>query len=202
MKNSLLNSLLLSLLLSGCIATDSTRELSSEPVRRLTTHHAPVQKASLNNINHYVRGVMQSLVANFKPMNNKTTVGVSSFVFVDSDLNQTSLLGNQIAESFIHELHQFGIPVVDFKLAGALRITPDGDFIFSRDVRDLTGSQAIQYILSGTLVKHRDGYLVNARIIDLASKAVAATAQGFIPEHIAKALRQHSGTDRVMLRQG
>ena len=69
----------------------------------------------------------------------------------------------------------------------ALRtITNDGDFIFSRDVKELSDKIAIDYILSGTIVKHQGGYLINARIIGIQSKAVVASAQGFIPNKVAE----------------
>ncbi|MFT5852076.1 MAG: hypothetical protein ACI87J_002052, partial [Colwellia sp.] len=36
--------------------------------------------------------------------------------------------------------------------------------------------------------KHQGGYLVNARVVGITSKAVVASAQSFIPVHVAKAL--------------
>jgi TolB-like protein len=60
----------------------------------------------------------------------------------------------------------------------------------------------LKYVLSGTLVKHQDGILVNARIIGLQSKAVVASAQGFLPERIVKALLSSEETDGIKLVQG
>ena len=69
--------------------------------------------------------MVQDMVANIKHVNEKTPIAVTSFVF-DKDFNQAPLLGNQLAESFIHELHTFGIPVVDFKTTDYIRVTPEG----------------------------------------------------------------------------
>lgn len=140
------------------------------------------------NINHYAKGLMQNLVANLQYVNSATPVAVVSFVMLDSDYNQSSLLGNQMAESLIHEIHKFGIPVIDFKATGYIRITEQGDFAFTKDYEELSASLAARYIVGGTMVKHKDGYLVNARIVGLKSKAVVASAQSFIPNEIANAL--------------
>lgn len=141
-----------------------------------------------NNINFYMRGLMQDLVSNLQYVNESTPIAVTSFVFLDSDLQQTSLLGNQMSESLIHEIHKVGIPVIDFKVTDSLRITQEGDFISSRDFNDLASNIPIRYIVTGNLLKHQGGYLVNARVVGITSKAVVASAQSFIPAHVAKAL--------------
>ena len=102
----------------------------------------------------------------------------------------------------MHEIHQFGIPVVDYKVTDFIRITNEGDFIFSRDVNELSDQVAIDYILSGTIVRHQAGYLINARIIGLQSKAIVASAQGFIPNDVAKALTDFQQNSGVLLIQG
>ncbi|WP_057832188.1 FlgO family outer membrane protein [Colwellia sp. TT2012] len=145
-------------------------------------------KALSNNINFYMRGLIQDLISNLQYVNKTTPVAVTSFALLDSDLQQTNLLGNQIAESLIHELHKAGFLVLDFKVTDSLRITQEGDFISSRDFNDLTATIPIRYIVTGNLVKHQGGYLVNARVVGLTSKVVVASAQSFIPAHVAKAI--------------
>jgi TolB-like protein len=154
------------------------------------------------NITHYVRGIMHDLVGNLHYVNDKTPIGVTSFVFLDGEFDGSGLLGNQMAESFIHEVHQFGIPVIDFKTTDYIRVTKAGDFIFSRDYLDLKEDQPIKYVLAGTMVKHRGGLIVNARIIGLLSKAVVASAQAFIPESIIDGLLPSNTKSGVSLVQG
>jgi TolB-like protein len=161
-------------------------------------HGAPQSK----NINHFVRGIMHNLVDNIHYINDKTPIGVASFVFLDRTYNETNLLGNQIAESFMHEVHQFGIPVIDYKTTDYIRVTEVGDFVFSRDFLELKDELPIKYVLAGTLVKHQAGYIVNARIIGLTSKAIVASAQGFIPNSVADAIMPSNGNDGIMLMQG
>jgi TolB-like protein len=131
---------------------------------------------------------MLDLISNFKYVGLSSNMAVSSFVFLDSDYATSDLLGFQIAESFIHEIHKFGIPIIDFKATGSMRVTESGDFVLSRNYLELQADQPIKYVLLGTLAKHQDGVLVNARIVSMESKEVVATAQGFLPLHITKSL--------------
>ncbi len=137
------------------------------------------------DINHYVRGLMQDLVANLQYVNSTTPVAVVSFVMLNSDYNNSNLLGIQIAESLIHEVHKFGIPVIDFKTTGYIRVTAQGDFAFSKDYEDFSGDMPARYIVGGTMLKHTDGYLINARIVGVKSQAVVASAQSFIPNSVS-----------------
>lgn len=141
-----------------------------------------------HDINYYVRGLMQDLVANLQYVNSTTPVAVVSFVMLDSNYNDSNLLGIQIAESLIHEVHKFGIPVIDFKTTGYIRITEQGDFAFSKDYQDFGGEMPARYIVGGTMLKHTDGYLINARIVGMKSQAVVASAQMFIPNSVSDAI--------------
>ena len=143
------------------------------------------QNSTHYDINHYVRGLMQDLVANLQYVNSTTPVAVVSFVMLDSNYNDSNLLGIQIAESLIHEVHKFGIPVIDFKTTGYIRVTEQGDFAFSKDYEDFSGDMPARYIVGGTMLKHTDGYLINARIIGMQSQAVVASAQSFIPNSVS-----------------
>lgn len=140
------------------------------------------------NINFYIRGMMQDLVTNLQYVNRNTPVAVTSFIYLDGKSDQSSLLGNQIAESLYHEIHKVGIPILDHKVTDYLRVTEQGDFIISRDFNEIPTSLPINYVVTGNLVKHRGGYLVNSRIVGIISKEVVATAQSFIPAEIANAL--------------
>lgn len=208
----------LTLSMSGCSMLDEDVTSMQSTPEQSTTAAAPSnhrdyfqsnggqatneQQATVKNITHYVRGLMHDLVENLTEVTSQTPVGVTSFVYVDSDLQTTSILGNQISQSFMHEVHQFGIPVVDFKLMDNLQVTDKGDFVYSRDYTKLSASVEIDYILTGTLAKHVGGYLLNARIIDIKTKSIVSSAQGFVPEHIARGVLEHGAKNGISLTQG
>jgi len=162
----------------------------------------PNKAMSAKNINYYVRGLMHELVGNMQYVNASTPMAVTSFVFLDSDYEQADLVGKQIAESFIHEVHKFGIPVLDFKTTDYVRVSPTGDFILSKDYLELTGELPIKYVVAGTLVKHLAGYMVNARIIGLQSKAVVASSQGFLPASVINSLISSNLNDGIAVTSG
>lgn len=149
------------------------------------------------HIGDYVKNMTQDLVSNMDYVNQNTPIGVTHFSLLDSDLQHTNLLGKQMAESFIHEIHKFRIPVIDFKTTDYIRVTEQGDFVLSRDYLELKNSAGVRYVLTGTLAKHQGGYLVNARIIGMESRAVVATAQTLVPFYVADAVMpsQQTGTE-------
>ena len=65
------------------------------------------------------------------------------------------------------ELNRRGEVVVDFKTTGNIQVTPQGDFVMSRNYKDLSSRLPISRILTGTFSRNQQGILVNARIIDL-----------------------------------
>ncbi|WP_088332366.1 FlgO family outer membrane protein [Lacimicrobium sp. SS2-24] len=161
-------------------------------------------KPLVKHVGDYVQNMTQDLISNMEYLSDKTPVGITHFALLDSDLQQTNLLGYQLAESFIHELHKFRIPVIDYKSTEYIRVTEQGDFILSRDYLELKEKAPLEYVLTGTMAKHQGGYLVNARILGMQSKAVVASAQSLIPFYVVEALlpSDQQLTDGVKLRQG
>ncbi|CAM3935987.1 FlgO family outer membrane protein [Pseudoalteromonas byunsanensis] len=111
-------------------------------------------------------------------------IAVTSFVDFDNNLRTTNQLGNQLAETFIHQLQKFGYGVVDFKTANSVSVTTNGDFSFSRDVRVLANKRIASHILSGTMIYRNTGVEVNARVIDIDSKQVIATSTKLVPNYV------------------
>ncbi|WP_240615542.1 FlgO family outer membrane protein [Alteromonas facilis] len=140
------------------------------------------------NIGDYVKNMAQDMIGNMQYVSTKTPVAVTHFALLDSNLEETNLLGHQMAESFVHELHNFRIPVIDYKATDYVRVTEHGDFILTRNYLELRNELPMDYVLTGTLTKHQGGYLVNARILALQSKAVVASAQTLIPFYVVDAL--------------
>jgi hypothetical protein len=82
--------------------------------------------------------------------------------------------------------------VIDYKTTGSIRVTKQGDYVFSRDWQELPERQIIDYVVSGTMVTQDEGILINARMIGIQSKVVVATAQSFIPNWVLGDEMNHS----------
>jgi len=222
MKKNLLTSLIGISVLFGCAPTPNRQEVDTVVAAPNTVpvvdrfgaitrepyyqnDSAIYQGKTLHkHIGDYVQNMAQDLISNMEYVSDQTPVGVTHFALTDSDLNKTNLLGFQIAESFIHELHKFRIPVLDYKATDYIRVTETGDFLLSRDFLELQHKVTMQYILTGTMTKHQGGYLVNARILGLKTKAVVATTQMLIPFYVVDALlpSDEQSRDGIRLSQG
>lgn len=134
-------------------------------------------------INDVVKGLAYQMLESSSFVNPQTPIAVASFVDL-KDLESTNWLGNQLSENFIHELQRHGLIIVDFKTTGHIRVTKEGDYVFTRDWKELPERQIIDYVVTGTMMKQESGILVNARMIGMQSRVVVATAQSFIPNWV------------------
>jgi len=150
-------------------------------------------------LSDYTEQFAMKLIENMKYVTERSPIAVTSFVNLDNNLQTTSIFGNQLAESFINELQEFGLSIVDFKHTGAVHVTPNGDFSFSRDGHQLNHYPTIEYVLSGTLTYNNRGVIVNARIIGTKSKIVVASAKGFIPNFVVDSLYSKRRRDGISL---
>lgn len=150
-------------------------------------------------INDVVKGLAYQMLESSAFVNAKTPVAVASFVNLD-DLESTNWLGNQIAENFVHELQRHGLVVIDFKATGHIRVTKEGDYVFSRDWKELPERQIIDYIVAGTMMEQKEGILINARMIGIQSHVVVATAQSFIPTWVLG--EEKSKNENVNMKDG
>ncbi|MBT0587433.1 hypothetical protein KIU71_13500 [Alteromonas sp. SM 2104] len=140
------------------------------------------------HVGDYVKNLTQDLIGNMDHITTSTPIAVTHFALLDSNLQETNLLGQQMAESFVHELHKFRIPVVDYKATDYVRVTEAGDFILSRNYLELDTELPMDYVLTGTMTKHQGGYLVNARVLGFRTKNVVASAQMLLPFYVVDAL--------------
>jgi TolB-like protein len=145
---------------------------------QIDSHNLPNQA-----ISDVVKGLAYQMLKNSAFVNPKTPIAVASFVDL-KNLEKTNWLGMQLSEDFIHELQRHGMVVVDFKTTGYIRVTKEGDFVFSRDWQELPERQIIDYVVTGTMMEQENGVMVNARMIGMQSRVVVATAQSFIPKWV------------------
>ncbi|MFC4699748.1 FlgO family outer membrane protein [Glaciecola siphonariae] len=139
------------------------------------------------SIEDYAAQLAMDLMKNRYGLSAQSRVGISSFVKLDESLQNTTVLGNQLAEYLISEMQQLGLPVVDHKLMPALEVSARGDIAFSRDVMRLSKNKVMDHVLSGTLIERANGVFVNARIISVSTNQVVSSATMLIPSFVAQA---------------
>lgn len=147
----------------------------------LATWESSQSGAHFKRVNEYAEQLSMDLMDNMHGRYLAGTVAITSFVNFDHTLNKTDPLGNQLAESLIHELKQYGVATVDFKNTDYIKITDSGDFAFSRKAEEIARKQQIDYVLSGTMIRNPRGVVVQARIVNLGTNQVKTSAKSFIP---------------------
>jgi TolB-like protein len=153
-------------------------------------------------INEYARALVHELMSNHRTAEDTGMVGVTDFAYVDTALDQGTVLSNHLSEAIMYDLHKFGVAVLDYKVTDYIRVTPSGDFALSRDFSELSGELPIRFVLTGTMTAHKNGVLVNARLIRIDNKQVISAARTFVPETVVRAVISQSGADKMKLKQG
>ncbi|SEK50521.1 hypothetical protein SAMN05216262_101522 [Colwellia chukchiensis] len=194
MKNGLIAALLLTLMSCSMESSDDFYRSTYADKKEINSYKLP-----RHAINDVVKGLAYQMLASSSFVNPKTPIAIASFVDL-KNLESTNWLGNQLSESFVHEMQRHGLVVIDFKTTGHIRVTADGDYVFSRDWKELPERQIIDYVVAGTMMQQQDGILVNARMIGMQSRVVVATAQSFIPAWVVGEDFNHS--ENVKMKDG
>ena len=145
---------------------------------------------SANNtvlIGEYVEQMATNMLESLNVPVETAVVGVASFVEFTDDLVSVNPLGNLLAENFIFELQQNGIPVVDYKVAQNVMVLANGDYVFSRN-REQLNMDVMSHVLTGSIIYNKQGLVVNARVVDLESKRVVSASKKVIPYFVLDAI--------------
>lgn len=194
--------LCLCLLLTGCgsipyLSDDEPIIVETKPIVKNTTRTVKYyDDPIIKNVNHYAKWLTQDLFANIDFPSNSEVFVVSDLALLDSDLDKTNHFGRQMTEAMIHEVNRTGFSVIDIKTSGFIRMTEEGDLFFqTKDHREIVQKTDATNIITGTMTRHRGGYLVNARVVALESRALVSSAQIFVPYDVVDAvMRENSIT--------
>lgn len=185
-------------ILAGLLLTACSSIMQSTGLSRDDESPVDLNGMASKAVASEVQRMANQLVSNSEYIKHENPLAITSFVMLDT-LEDTNWLGNQIAESFVHQMHERGFKVIEFKNTGTIKVTPRGDYIFSRNWKELKKLHQIDYVLTGTMSRQDDGVTINTRIIGMRSDVVVATAEGFIP---SAALGDTSKLDRLRMKDG
>lgn len=175
---------------SGLVYTPDSRDreyqqhVAQDPGYKDPLHQGFFPSRTHKRLNDYASQLAMKLMDNATRLTHQDMVGVTSFVRLNHSLNDSTVLGNQLSEYLIAELQDFGLAVVDFKLAGGITVTPVGDFVLTRDGKALAEQVEMDHVVTGTIIEDDRGVRVNARIVSFENKQVVASANVYIPAFI------------------
>lgn len=169
-------------------------EESVDPGYKDPLHQGFYPTQTHKRLNDYASQLAMELMDNATGLTQRDKVGIASFVRLNTSLQDSTVLGNQLAEYLIAELQDFGLAIVDFKLAGGITVTPVGDFVLTRRASALAEQVAMDHVVTGTIIEDERGVRVNARIVSLTDKHVVASAHVYIPAFIVVDLNHTAKT--------
>jgi len=167
-------------LLSGCINTTVEQPIKQtvQVVRPATTQ---------TSVHYHTQRLASQLFRSVITIKPDAGIAIGTFTQVDTlELNDTPnhplrLLGLQLEEGFMTASVAQGLRVIEFKTREKLTIKANQDLMLSRNIKQLSKTQKIQYFLTGTLTEQESGVVVNARLIDTSSNQVIAAATDYVP---------------------
>lgn len=190
--------------LAGCSSSWlalGDNEKADETVQALGSESMQIIPSS-GFIHQFVDDLGSKLVAGVSPVQlqnlQNATVAIGSFV-TTSDLESSNPLGRQIQEGLYHSLNASGLEVVDFKLTDFVRVTPDGDWVATRNYTLLSNQRSIDYFVYGSMTEAKDGVLVQARMVNVVDKNVVATSQSWLSEAMVEKLQPSVQLKKVNL---
>lgn len=110
-------------------------------------------------------------------------ITASPFVYLDDNSRQTTRLGVELAEFFIHDLEQAGLAVREHRLSESLNLYRNEEFTSTKDFLE-TDIEDLDYVLIGTMTPNVVGLVVNARIVNIRNQEVMASSSKLFPRAI------------------
>lgn len=175
---------------TGLVYTPDSRDREyQQHIEAAPDYRDPLQNGFFPSKTHkqlsdYASQLAMKLMENATRLKQNDLVGITSFVRLNESLSNSTVLGNQLSEYLITELQDFGLAIVDFKVANNINVTPYGDFVLSRSAKSLAKKMAMDHVVTGTIIEDDRGVQVNARIVSLADKQIVASAHILIPAFI------------------
>lgn len=134
------------------------------------------QISSKSLVSYNYAGV-DALMAKAGKMVNKNTPMLVGTVGNVNNVETSSTLGRTISEQVSTRLAQKGYKVAEVKLrqgisvqnGGSMSAASSGEFLLSRDVRNIAGEHKAGAVITGTYSVGADTVLVNLRLIDVRS---------------------------------
>ncbi|MBQ4830647.1 hypothetical protein J8L84_15325 [Alteromonas sp. MMG017] len=181
---------------SGLVYSPDSRDreyqqhVAVDPGYRDPLHQGFSPSQTHKRLNDYASQLAMELMDNATRLTQQDMVGVTSFVRLNESLGDSTVLGNQLSEYLIAELQDFGLAIVDFKMAGGVTVTPYGDFVLSRKANSLAKQVSMDHVVTGTIIEDDRGVRINARIVSMKNKQVVASANIYIPAFIVTDLNK------------
>ncbi|MPY24932.1 hypothetical protein FM037_09595 [Shewanella psychropiezotolerans] len=135
------------------------------------------QLPSTSAINHLSEQIVSELVEQNDELGSDQPLLVATPVLLES-FNETNAVGLQLQQGLIAALHGRKFNLVDINVGDNIRVTPNGDFLLTRDWKQLPSGIAVEHVLVSTMSINTRGLVVNSRIVNITNNRVVSASQG------------------------
>src|SRR5262245_41796228 len=162
------------ILLAAC--EPAARDYSTPPLYE--TGFAPPPDVDVATVSY---AAAERLVAQVgEPLDPTKPILVASLADINN-LDQSSAFGRMIAEQVGSLLSQLGYSVAETKLRNTFAINANGEFILSRDLRNISAAHAAQVALAGTYAPGATAVYVNLKLLRLVDGEVIGSFDYSLP---------------------
>lgn len=120
--------------------------------------------ACSNHVGDIGYGLAHKLYQSLPKEDYDKTIVVGSIVNLD-DVTEVSPLGRLVGEHIGSRLAQIGLKVIEPRLRNVMTINKGGEYILSREAKDLATKTNAYAFVTGTVTKMQGRYYFNARLI-------------------------------------
>jgi len=146
-------------------------------------------KTKIGYLNSNIIFLADQLLRNMDVDQKEYPVIVTTFVNLNN-FKETSDLGRLLKENLVHELQIRGWKVIDINYMPKIKINKNGEFVLTRDMKNLVKKYKVASILVGTYAIADNAVIVNARIINAKNGIILSTGQFEIPlSYVASLLK-------------
>ncbi|QFU23522.1 hypothetical protein FM038_015975 [Shewanella eurypsychrophilus] len=117
-----------------------------------------------------------------------------------ASFNKTNAVGLQLQQGLIAALHARQFNLVDINVGDNIRVTPEGDFLLTRDWKQLPSGIAVEHVVVSTMSMNSKGVVVNSRIVNITNHRVVSASQGTFSVNDLPGYLKHS--EKVVSQDG
>lgn len=140
---------------------------------------------NFQTINEYTEQMVHVLFQKISQKNIEQAIAVPPFIYLSST-EEDNQLNTGIAEAFVVDMQNIGLPVAEFALTNA---SDEEQRDFLSYLEALSESPNFGYVLKGTMRERGHGTMIYAKIINVKTKKVIASTSKFLPKYLASLLQ-------------
>ena len=127
-----------------------------------------------------IAGVLVSRLADSMPLSYSSLPMMVTTPVLADDLVEKNAFSHYLQESLVSELHQGKFSVIDTNISDVLEYSKEGNFLLSRDWERLPDEVRVDLALVTTLMLNKRGLNISARVINIFSGRVVASALVYV----------------------